>query len=348
MSLHRNVTINVDGEAQNVSGFFSTVGGALEAADIELGDHDVVTPSTDSAVSNGSVIDVQYARPLEVVVDGKATTYWTTATTLEDAFTQLGLDVDADARLSEATSRSLGREGLSVDVTTPKKVTLTVGGKKKTVTTTAQTVEDLLTEQKLKVGEDDRLSPKASTAITEGLKVKLDRVEIKKATTTETINYSTTKKNDSSMYVGQSKTVTKGVNGSKEVTTEKTIVNGKVESTKVLKETVTKKATNAVVKVGTKKAATSSSSSSASSSGSGINLANAAMWDRIAQCESGGNWSINTGNGYYGGLQFNYQTWLSAGGGDFASRADLATRAEQITVANRLYAQRGTSPWSCA
>jgi peptidoglycan hydrolase-like protein with peptidoglycan-binding domain len=85
----------------------------------------------------------------------------------------------------------------------------------------------------------------------------------------------------------------------------------------------------------------------AKSSNKALNLARAAMWDRIARCESGGRWSINTGNGYYGGLQFDYNTWLSVNGDDFASRADKATRAEQITVANRLYAKRGLQPWSC-
>jgi hypothetical protein len=78
-----------------------------------------------------------------------------------------------------------------------------------------------------------------------------------------------------------------------------------------------------------------------------LNLANAAMWDRIAQCESGQNWHINTGNGYYGGLQFNYATWLEYGGADYGQRADLTSREEQITVANRLYAKRGLQPWSC-
>ena len=52
--------------------------------------------------------------------------------------------------------------------------------------------------------------------------------------------------------------------------------------------------------------------------------------------------------GYYGGLQFDIRTWLGAGGGDFAQRADLASRAEQITVANRVYADRGLQPWGCA
>lgn len=60
------------------------------------------------------------------------------------------------------------------------------------------------------------------------------------------------------------------------------------------------------------------------------------MWDRIAACESGGNWSINTGNGYYGGLQFTIQTWLGAGGGKYAPRADLATREQQIAIASKL------------
>ena len=80
---------------------------------------------------------------------------------------------------------------------------------------------------------------------------------------------------------------------------------------------------------------------------SAINMARAAMWDRIAKCESGGRWNINTGNGYYGGLQFDYRTWLSVNGDDFAPRADKASRAEQITVANRLYAKRGLQPWGC-
>lgn len=59
-------------------------------------------------------------------------------------------------------------------------------------------------------------------------------------------------------------------------------------------------------------------------------------WDAVAECESSGNWSINTGNGYYGGLQFDQQTWEAHGGLEFAPRADLATREQQIAVAERL------------
>jgi hypothetical protein len=76
-------------------------------------------------------------------------------------------------------------------------------------------------------------------------------------------------------------------------------------------------------------------------------MMNEAMWDKIAQCESTGNWSINSGNGYYGGLQFDVQTWIGAGGGAYAPNASLATKAQQIDIANRVYAQRGLSPWGC-
>lgn len=72
------------------------------------------------------------------------------------------------------------------------------------------------------------------------------------------------------------------------------------------------------------------------------------VWDDLAQCESGGNWSITTGNGYYGGLQFSYATWHGYGGGEFAAYPHQATREQQIVVAERLRAIRGYQPWpSC-
>ncbi|MYR41964.1 transglycosylase family protein [Streptomyces sp. SID5910] len=73
-----------------------------------------------------------------------------------------------------------------------------------------------------------------------------------------------------------------------------------------------------------------------------------ADWDAIAQCESSGNWHANTGNGHYGGLQFKQSSWEAAGGLTYAPRADLATRKEQIKVAERLARMQGMSAWACA
>ncbi|MFG2284296.1 transglycosylase family protein [Streptomyces asoensis] len=69
------------------------------------------------------------------------------------------------------------------------------------------------------------------------------------------------------------------------------------------------------------------------------------VWDRIAQCESGGNWSINTGNGYYGGLQFSAGTWRAYGGTAYASTADKASKAQQISVATKVQNAQGWGAW---
>lgn len=74
-------------------------------------------------------------------------------------------------------------------------------------------------------------------------------------------------------------------------------------------------------------------------------VADGSVWDSLAQCESGGNWSINTGNGYYGGLQFNPGTWMAHGGGQYAATADQATREQQIAIAQKVQASQGWGAW---
>ncbi|MFB7460784.1 transglycosylase family protein [Streptomyces sp. NPDC056188] len=73
--------------------------------------------------------------------------------------------------------------------------------------------------------------------------------------------------------------------------------------------------------------------------------ATASQWDAVARCESGGNWSINTGNGFYGGLQFTNSTWAGYGGTSYASRADLASKSQQIAVAEKVLAGQGKGAW---
>ncbi|RAG84387.1 peptidase [Streptacidiphilus pinicola] len=77
----------------------------------------------------------------------------------------------------------------------------------------------------------------------------------------------------------------------------------------------------------------------------GAHAATVSTWDAVAQCESTGDWSINTGNGYYGGLQFDQSTWDAYGGQQYASRADLATKDQQIATAEKVLASQGPSAW---
>src|SRR5690625_5195715 len=82
-----------------------------------------------------------------------------------------------------------------------------------------------------------------------------------------------------------------------------------------------------------------------SMAGAGTAIAHQGVWDEVAQCESGGNWSINTGNGYHGGLQFSASTWRAFGGSEYASTADQASKAEQIAIAQRTLHGQGPGAW---
>jgi uncharacterized protein YabE (DUF348 family) len=352
----KSVNLSVDGKTSSVRSFGGTVADVLEKQNIRVGEHDVVVPSANSKVEDGQKIVVRYGRKLTVTVDGKTREYWTTATTVASALQELGIRADS-AKLSASRSQTLGREGLSLTVSTPKSVAVRVDGKNLATASTGMTVKDALNDLRITVDRDDRVKPGLSAPIRDGLKIAVQRVSTKTVKATQAIGFGTVQKSDSSLYKGQSKTVTTGREGAKVVTYRLVTVDGKTESRKAVSSVVTQKPVTRVVAVGTKSRPvapapkpTTSGSTGGSSTGSGgaINLARADMWDRIAQCESTGNWSINTGNGYYGGLQFDIQTWLGAGGGDFASRADLASREEQITVANRVYEDRGLQPWGCA
>ncbi|OKI22154.1 hypothetical protein A6A07_34315 [Streptomyces sp. CB03911] len=77
----------------------------------------------------------------------------------------------------------------------------------------------------------------------------------------------------------------------------------------------------------------------------GAHAAPVSVWDKVAQCESGGNWSINTGNGYYGGLQFSQSTWKAYGGGQYAPQAHKASKGQQIAVAEKVLSSQGPGAW---
>jgi resuscitation-promoting factor RpfB len=358
--LDKAVNLSVDGASTATHVFGTTVGDLLDSQGIAVKPGDVVVPAVDAALRDGDNVIVKYGRTLTITVDGKTRTVNTTEATVDGALLALGVRGEG-ARLSVSRSQTIGREGLALTVVTPKPVTVTVDGKTTTKTITAATVGEALSQLGVTVGKADKVNPPVTTTLTAGIKVAVERFTTKDAKRTEAVGYSTTKKRSADLYTGQTKVATKGVAGVRTITERRTLNDGKVVSTKVISSVVTKKPVTAVVLVGTKerpapaprtattkRTTTTTTSGGGSTSGAGINLARAAMWDSIAQCESGGNWSINTGNGYYGGLQFLTSTWLSSGGGDFAPRADLASRAEQITVANRLYAKAGTSPWGCA
>lgn len=234
---------------------------------------------------------------------------------------------------------------LSADqIQVPQLMEITVGKDTKEVVTTGETVQDVLDNANVSVDGDDKVSPKPDQNINSSTAIAVTVVEKTEVTEEDPVEYETTYENDDSLEKGKTKTDTKGKNGIASVTYEVTTENGEeVDKTETSRE-VTEEPTDAVVLRGTKEEEEDSSSSSSSGS-SAPSVANGSVWDRLAECESGGNWSTNTGNGYHGGLQFNPTTWNSMGGDQYAPTADKATREQQIAVASKLQSQAGWGQW---
>jgi uncharacterized protein YabE (DUF348 family) len=334
-AMNKTVTLSVDGEADQVQTLGGTVRDVLEDQGVEVGQRDVVAPALDSKVNDGTRIAVRFARELNLAVDGRQKKYWVTATDVTSALQQLGLRYSG-AELSVSRSAAIGREGLAVEVVTPKRVKLTVGeGKTRTVRVPAMTVSEALADLDIELGKRDEVTPRPKASIEDGDKITVTRVRVVTKKVKEAIDFATVEKADDSMYEGESEVERSGEKGLRSVVYRMRYENGELVASKALSSEVLERARDAVVRVGTKEEeAVAPAANFASGS---------TVWDQLAQCESGGNWAINTGNGYYGGLQFNLQTWQAYGGTGYPHEN---SRETQIAVATRLRdANGGYGAW---
>jgi uncharacterized protein YabE (DUF348 family) len=345
-AMSKTVTLSLDGRTQQVRTFSGNVGDILKSQGVTLSDHDVVAPDVTSSVSDGSTIAVRYGRPLDVTVDGRSNRYWVTAKNVATALEQLGMRF-AGADLSASRGATISRSGLDLSVVTPKTLVVKLAdAKKRKATVTALTVRQALTQLGVKPDRDDKVTPALASAVKDGDTVTFTSVRVVKRAVTERIGFGTVKKADSSLYTDQSRTVRYGHDGSRKVVYRITSENGKVVRRTALSSHVLRAPVATVVHYGTTQRpapkpqpAPQSSSQSSTQSAPATNYASGGtIWDRIAACESGGNWAINTGNGYYGGLQFTLSTWHAYGG---SGRPDQNSREAQIAFAERVAAAEG-------
>ncbi len=345
----KTVTVSVDGKSHRITTLDDTVGDVLASENIALGARDVVAPAADTSLDEGTRIAVSYGRKLTLDVDGKNQTYWTTATRVNDALSELGQRFEAGAELSASRSTVIGRKGLKLAVNTPKTITLKVGGgNAKRATTTGLDVSEALLDLGVRVDHNDEVTPKRTSSIDDGSKIVVTRIWGLKRTVPETVPYATVVHHDASMYTGQSKIVRDGKAGTDKVTYKIVKTNGKVTRKRVVKRVTDVAPVSRIEAEGTK---SRPAPAPAPTTAPSTNYATGStVWDQIAQCESGGNWAIDTGNGYYGGLQFLQSTWLAYGGGAYASLPSQASREAQIAIATKVRdASGGYSPWpACA
>ncbi|MCO4249721.1 transglycosylase family protein [Pseudarthrobacter sp. MDT3-9] len=341
---NKTVTLNVDGKVTSVQSFGGTVGQVVKSANVELKPADRVSPSADAKVENGTVINVNMAKAVKVSLDGSEKTINTTAPDVAGLVTELG--VASSSSVSVPKDAQLAVAGSFVSISTPKTVSIVADGKASTATTTAGTVAQVLEDAGITLGVDDRTSQPGNAHVVNNMVVKVSRVDTSQtAATTEDVAFDSMTTESAELLKGEKEVTQAGVAGKVDKSFKLVMVDGREASRTLVSETVSVQPVTEKVTVGTK--AKPAAAAGMNTGASAPAMMNEAMWDKIAQCESTGNWSINSGNGYYGGLQFDIRTWIGSGGGAYAPNASLATKAQQIDIANRVYAQRGLQPWGC-
>ncbi|GAA1921379.1 resuscitation-promoting factor [Arthrobacter gandavensis] len=336
---NKSVVLSVDGETSDIMTFGGTVEDVLEKADVQLAAADRVVPDPATEVQDGTTIEVTTAKTVNVNVDGTGHTVQTTGSTVADLISELR--VSAKSSVSASLDSSLvSVRGLSIS--TPKTVTLLADGKTSQLETTASSVEELLAEAGVSLGSSDRLSVPARAAIADGMTLKVTRVAAgTQDTVIETVPFETRTVDDAELFEGEKKVTSPGTAGERTRVFSTVVVDGREVSRVLASESITREPVAETVAVGTKKRPAAAAPSGTAPAGG--------AWAALAQCESGGNWHINTGNGYYGGLQFSTQSWLGAGGGAYAPVASEATPEQQIAVAENLRANGGWGHWpSCS
>lgn len=342
----KSVELNVDGDRSSFNTFAGTVGDVLNDQGVEITDRDLVAPSPETKLANGQAITVRFARPLTLTLDGEQKTVWTHSDTVDDALKEL--DVDSRSRVSVNRSLEIGREGLAMTVDTPKTVTFTTAQGVKTVSTVADTIGAALVEAGIDVDSDDRVSPGRATKITEDMSAKVQIVDVQRVSTDKKIPYKTVTKESGKLDKGETKTERNGQNGVLTQFWNVTTVDGKETSRTLHTTRVKQPAVDEVVVEGTRVVVDSAPASTGAprkSAPAAPSVDSGSVWDTLAQCESSGNWAMNSGNGFYGGLQFTRGTWLAYGGGAYAPTANLATREQQIAIAKKTQAGQGWGAW---
>jgi len=335
-----DVRLSVDGEQTQVSSHADTVGDVLAEEGIEIGPHDVLAPSASTPVEDGSAISVQYGRQLTLEVDGKERTYWVTSRSVDRALDEVGRSIPKQADLSTSRSAAIGRQGLSVEVVTPKTVTVALAGKKPVKRTiTALTVREALKGLKVDLEPSDVVTPKRPTALKDGMNVVYTDMATKKVTVgSEPISFETVEREDASMYEDEDEVVREGKDGARKVVYRVLFRNGEAIKRVELSSSVVRKPVAEIVKVGTKERPEPPVATGSAPGG---------VWGALAQCESGGNpAAVNPAGPYYGLYQFTASTWASVGGSGLPNQASAA---EQTKRAQILQARSGWGQWpACA
>lgn len=229
-----------------------TVKEALERAEIQVSDRDVVEPELNAAFTKEDT-EVTISRCAKVTVeDGdNITELELTGQTVQDVLEQMGITLKEHDYLNHAPEAVLF-DGMNIAIIRRVEVTVSIDGETKKCLTKASDVESFLAEQNIAVDTKDRISPERDAALSEGIKITVERVSVKEITEIEPIPFETETEYSDAMFSDEVVEKMPGVEGKKEVTYQVTYVDGKEETRKAISEKVITEPVSQVVTQGTK------------------------------------------------------------------------------------------------
>ena len=332
VAAHKTVTLTVDGSSMSVATMKSRVIDVVKENGFDVGDRDDLYPAADQQVRESDNIVLRRSRPLQLSLDGQdSRQVWTTASTVQDALAQLEMTDKAPAAASRGSRVPLA--GMSLPVVSAKTVSIDDGGAIRTVHLAAANVAGLLEAAGAPLQQRDIVVPAASAPVVDGMQIQVTRVRIETLTDRMPLPPDHKRVEDPTMNMSRQVVDDPGIPGTQDVTFAVAKVNGVETGRLPVANVVITPARDGVLRVGAKP-------------GTEVPpVVSGGTWDALARCEAGGNWATNSGNGFYGGVQFDQNTWERQGGLRYAPRADLATREEQIAIAEVTRARQGWGAW---
>jgi uncharacterized protein YabE (DUF348 family) len=250
-SVDKKVELVVDGQPRTIETTAQDVGQVLHGAGYRVTNHDLLAPAASAAIANGMHIVLRRGRLLRLDVDGVQTSVWTTAPTVAAALADLGYT--SNDLVSVSRSRRLPLGVTDITIRTPRIVTVVHDGRSEQVTTTDNTVGEMLADLGISLGASDRLSVPAGAPVQAGETVRIERVNKRFVTRTRSVPFAVTKRPDSSMSVGHTKVITPGKPGQLRITYALVYVDGKVVGQTKIRTVMVAKPRREVLRVGTKR-----------------------------------------------------------------------------------------------
>jgi uncharacterized protein YabE (DUF348 family) len=247
----KTVDLVVDGQPHAVQTTAESVGQVLESQGYRVTAHDLLAPSASSKIEDGTRIVLRRGRLLHLDVDGVRTDVWTTAPTVADALAQLGYSSNDFVSVSRYRRLPLGATDIAIR--TPRLITIVHDGHREQVSTTEQTVGDVLADLDISLGSRDRISVAADAPVRPGETITIQRVSRRVLSRMQAVPFPVTKRRDSTMLVGDTKIVRLGKAGRARATYAYIYIDGKVAGRTLLRSVVVVKPVPQIERVGTKR-----------------------------------------------------------------------------------------------